>query len=76
MNDGNGFVFVDHVGDICPSGFLLLGFDKVHHFLPGYVLSNVSAHAHLAANLRMPPLTRPVFSVTLGACPRSASPGR
>jgi hypothetical protein len=26
-----------------------LGFDKVHHFLPGYVLSNVLAHAHLAA---------------------------
>jgi hypothetical protein len=28
---------------------LLLGFDKTHHFLPGYVLSNVYAHAHLAA---------------------------
>ena len=28
---------------------LLLGFDKVLHFLPGYVLSNVFAHAHLAA---------------------------
>jgi hypothetical protein len=28
---------------------VLLGFDKVHHFLPGYVLSNVFAHAHLAA---------------------------
>jgi radical SAM protein len=24
VNDGNGFVFVDHVGDICPSGFLPL----------------------------------------------------
>jgi radical SAM protein len=22
VNDGNGFVFVDHVGNICPSGFL------------------------------------------------------
>ena len=22
MNDGNGFVFVDHVGNVCPSGFL------------------------------------------------------
>ena len=22
MGDGNGFVFVDHVGQICPSGFL------------------------------------------------------
>lgn len=28
---------------------VLLGFDKVHHFLPGYVLTNVFAHAHLAA---------------------------
>lgn len=28
---------------------VLLGFDKVYHFLPGFVLSNVLAHAHLAA---------------------------
>jgi hypothetical protein len=28
---------------------LLLGYDKVEHVLPGYVLSNVFAHAHLAA---------------------------
>jgi hypothetical protein len=28
---------------------VLLGFDKVHHFLPGYVIANVLAHAHLAA---------------------------
>ncbi|MBY0493413.1 MAG: hypothetical protein K2Y23_04310 [Cyanobacteria bacterium] len=28
---------------------VLLGFDKVYHFLPGYVLANVIAHAHLAA---------------------------
>ncbi|HET9467965.1 MAG TPA: hypothetical protein VFO48_06120 [Vicinamibacterales bacterium] len=28
---------------------VLLGFDKVHQFLSGYVLSNVFAHAHLAA---------------------------
>jgi hypothetical protein len=28
---------------------VLIGFDKVHHFLPGYVLTNVFAHAHLAA---------------------------
>lgn len=27
----------------------LLGFDKVYHFLPGYVLANVFGHAHLAA---------------------------
>lgn len=28
---------------------VLLGFDKAYHFLPGFVLSNVFAHAHLAA---------------------------
>lgn len=28
---------------------VLLGFDKVYHFLPGFVISNVFAHAHLAA---------------------------
>jgi hypothetical protein len=28
---------------------VLLGFDKVYHFLPGFVLSNVVAHAHFAA---------------------------
>jgi hypothetical protein len=28
---------------------ILIGFDKVYHFLPGFVLSNVFAHAHLAA---------------------------
>lgn len=28
---------------------ILLGFDKVFHFLPGFVLSNVFGHAHLAA---------------------------
>jgi len=28
---------------------VVLGFDKVHHFLPGYVIWNVLAHAHLAA---------------------------
>jgi hypothetical protein len=28
---------------------VLLGFDKVYHFLPGFVLANVVAHAHFAA---------------------------
>lgn len=27
----------------------LIGFDKVYHFLPGFMLANVFAHAHLAA---------------------------
>ena len=31
------------------SAGVLLGFDKVHDFLPGYVIANVLAHAHLAA---------------------------
>ncbi len=34
---------------IAASMGVLLGFDKAHHFLPGFVLSNVFAHAHLAA---------------------------
>jgi hypothetical protein len=28
---------------------VLIGFDKVYHFLPGFVLSNVFAHAHMDA---------------------------
>jgi hypothetical protein len=28
---------------------VLIGFDKVYHFLPGFVLARVFAHAHLAA---------------------------
>ncbi len=28
---------------------VLIGFDKAYHFLPGFVLANVFAHAHLAA---------------------------
>ena len=31
------------------SAGILLGLDKVYHFLPGFVLANVFAHAHLAA---------------------------
>jgi hypothetical protein len=28
---------------------VLIGFDKVYHFLPGFVLANVFGHAHMAA---------------------------
>jgi len=28
---------------------VLIGFDRIYHFLPGFVLANVFAHAHLAA---------------------------
>ena len=44
-----------HIGLACvnfvaaASAGILLGFDKVFHFLPGFALSNVFAHAHLAA---------------------------
>jgi hypothetical protein len=34
---------------LAASAGILLGFDKVYHFLPGFVISNVFAHAHLAA---------------------------
>jgi hypothetical protein len=34
---------------IAATAGILLGFDKVYHFLPGFILSNVFAHAHLAA---------------------------
>jgi hypothetical protein len=41
------FAFLN-IGGAAAMG-VLLGFDKVGHFLPGFVLSNVVAHAHLAA---------------------------
>src|SRR5262245_21003673 len=31
VTDGNGFVFIDHVGNICPSGFLPLTAGNVRH---------------------------------------------
>jgi hypothetical protein len=34
---------------IAASMGLLIAYDKIEHFLPGFVLSNVFAHAHLAA---------------------------
>ena len=34
---------------LAASAGIVLGFDKQYHFLPGFVLSNVFAHAHLAA---------------------------
>ena len=34
---------------LAASAGVLLGFDKTFHFLPGFVLTNVFAHAHLAA---------------------------
>jgi hypothetical protein len=34
---------------VAASAGVLIGWDKVAHFLPGFVLANVFAHAHLAA---------------------------
>lgn len=39
--------FFNILGAACAG--VLLGFDKAYHFLPGFVLANVFAHAHLAA---------------------------
>jgi hypothetical protein len=41
------FAFVNVLGAATMG--ILIGFDKVYHFLPGFVLANVFAHAHLAA---------------------------
>jgi hypothetical protein len=41
------FAFVNVLGAATLG--VLIGFDKVYHFLPGFVLANVFAHAHLAA---------------------------
>jgi hypothetical protein len=41
------FAFLNVLGAACMG--VLIGFDKVYHFLPGFVLNNVFAHAHLAA---------------------------
>ena len=42
-----GFAFLNILGAATMG--VLLGFDKTMHFLPGFVLTNVFAHAHLAA---------------------------
>ena len=38
VNDGNGFVFVDHIGNICPSGFLPVsrGNVRIHNLAETY----------------------------------------
>jgi hypothetical protein len=43
------FVFACTNIAIAASMGILLGFDKAYHFLPGFVMANVFAHAHLAA---------------------------
>ncbi|MEW6320646.1 MAG: TIGR04053 family radical SAM/SPASM domain-containing protein [Acidobacteriota bacterium] len=50
VNDGNGFVFIDHVGDICPSGFLPMprGNVRTHH------LAGVYRHDPVFLTLRDP----------------------
>ena len=50
VNDGNGFVFVDHVGRICPSGFLPLARGNVRE----HALADVYRDDALFRQLRDP----------------------
>jgi radical SAM protein len=61
VNDGNGFVFIDHVGNICPSGFLPAprGNVRASHLLDIY------RHDELFVRLRNP-------HALLGKCGRCA----
>ncbi len=50
VNDGNGFVFVSHTGEICPSGFLPL----VRGNLRTHRLAEVYRHDEIFVHLRDP----------------------
>lgn len=54
VNDGNGFVFISHTGDIQPSGFLPLTAGNVRH----HELLDVYRHAPLFRELRDASLLR------------------
>ncbi len=60
VNDGNGFLFVSHTGDICPSGFLPLVAGNVRT----HDLANVYRHHDLFTRLRKPE----TFSGKCGYC--------
>jgi radical SAM protein len=47
VGDGNGFVFVDHVGNICPSGFLPVTRGNVRHDRLGEVYRSDEVFRHL-----------------------------
>jgi len=53
LNEGNGFVFVSHTGEVFPSGFLPLAAGNVQHRKqkPGFVASlPCSSHCAMPAN--------------------------
>jgi AdoMet-dependent heme synthase len=60
VNDGNGFCFVGHTGDICPSGFLPLTAGNVRT----HDLATVYRHHELFVRLRRPA----TFSGKCGVC--------
>jgi radical SAM protein len=59
VNDGNGFVFIDHLGQICPSGFLPAPQGNVR----ADGLADVYRHSELFVQLRNP-------DALLGKCGR------
>lgn len=54
VNDGKGFVFISHVGEVCPSGFLPLVAGNVRE----QPLPDIYRHAPLFRELRDPKLLR------------------
>lgn len=50
VNDGNGFVFIDHLGEICPSGFLPMTRGNVRT----HELADVYRHDQMFKRLRDP----------------------
>ena len=50
VNDGKGFCFVSHTGDVCPSGFLPLAAGNVRQ----QTVSDIYRHAPLFTDLRQP----------------------
>jgi radical SAM protein with 4Fe4S-binding SPASM domain len=60
VNDGNGFVFISHTGEICPSGFLPLVAGNVRT----HDLAEVYRHDPLFTRLRQPE----TFTGKCGAC--------
>ncbi|MBA3699252.1 MAG: TIGR04053 family radical SAM/SPASM domain-containing protein [Planctomycetes bacterium] len=60
VNDGNGFCFISHTGDICPSGFLPLAAGNVRT----HDVATVYRHHELFTRLRQPH----TFSGKCGVC--------
>jgi radical SAM protein len=54
INDGKGFAFVSHLGDVYPSGFLQIPVDNVRR----RPFSEIYRHSEVLVNLRRPELLR------------------